>query len=60
MYEFQVFLKKNHNMGHNVRTRNAISFLQKLLKLFQKYLLDGEKALLILALQLSPVWFAFT
>ena len=60
MYELQVFLKKNHNMGHNVRTRNAISFLQKFLKLFQKYLLDGEKALLILALQLSPVWFAFT
>ena len=30
-------------MGHNVTTRNAISFLQKFLKPFQKYLLDGEK-----------------
>lgn len=60
MYQLQVFFKKNHNMGHNVTTRNAISFSQKFLKLFQKYLLDGEKVLLILALQLSSVWFAFT
>lgn len=44
MYQLQVFLKKNHNMGHTVMTRNAISFLQKFLKPFQKYLLDSEKS----------------
>ena len=33
MYRLQIFLQKNHNMGHNVTTRNAISFSQKFLKL---------------------------
>lgn len=43
MHQLQVFLKKNHNMGYNVMTRNAISFHQKALKLFQKHLLHGKK-----------------
>lgn len=34
-------------------------YLPEILKPFQKYLLDGEKVLLILALQLPPVWFVF-
>lgn len=32
-------------MGSKVMTRNAISFHQKVLSLFQKYLLRGEKCL---------------
>lgn len=47
-------------MGQKVTARNAISLHQKFSKLFQKYLRDSKKVLLIPALQLSPVWFAFT
>lgn len=58
-FRFSTREKKNHQHGHNIMTRNAISFHWKALQLFGKHLLYAVKALPILASQLSPAWHAF-
>lgn len=57
MHQLQFSVKKNHYMGHNVEmqvhsTRNSKTLLETPI--------GWWKSALILALQLSPVWFALT
>lgn len=57
MHQLQFSVKRNHYMGHNVEmqvhsTRNSKTLLETPI--------GWWKSALILALQLSPVWFALT